>query len=217
MNTFQTWHPFVVNWLQGECFFQIERFLNAQPKEQVLPPQHNRFKAFELTSFKSVKVIILGQDPYHGKGQAHGLSFSVPDGIKIPPSLVNIYQELLNDLNIKPNTNGNLEHWATQGVLLLNALLSVEKNKPGSHAKIGWSDFTDGIIKSLSKEKEHLVFILWGAYAQKKSIFIDNKKHLILKASHPSPLSAYRGFLGSKPFSKTNSYLKKHHQTTINW
>lgn len=183
----------------------------------IYPPKDQMFNAFDLSSFKNTKVIILGQDPYHNEGQAHGLSFSVPDGVRVPPSLRNIYQELSSDLSITPSQSGNLTHWATQGVLLLNSALTVEKNLPGSHAKSGWVDFTDTVIDILNEKKQNLVFLLWGAYAQKKTELIDQDKHLVLTAAHPSPFSAHKGFFGCKHFSKTNDYLKIHKLKTINW
>ena len=183
----------------------------------IYPPKDQMFNAFDLSSFKNTKVIILGQDPYHNEGQAHGLSFSVPDGIRVPPSLRNIYQELSSDLSITPSQSGNLTHWATQGVLLLNSALTVEKNSPGSHAKSGWVDFTDTVIDILNEKKQNLVFLLWGAYAQKKTELIDQDKHLVLMTAPPSPFSAHKGFFGCKHFSKTNDYLKIHKLKTINW
>ncbi len=183
----------------------------------IYPPQDQIFNAFDLSSFENTKVIILGQDPYHNEGQAHGLSFSVPDGVSIPPSLRNIYQELFSDLDITPSQSGNLTHWASQGVLLLNSVLTVEKNSPGSHAKSGWVDFTDTVIDILNEKKQNLVFLLWGSYAQQKAELIDKDKHLVLTAAHPSPFSAHKGFFGANHFSKTNDYLKIHNQQTINW
>ena len=183
----------------------------------IYPPQDQIFNAFDLSSFENTKVIILGQDPYHNEGQAHGLSFSVPDGVSTPPSLRNIYQELLSDLDITPSQSGNLTHWASQGVLLLNSVLTVEKNAPSSHAKSGWVDFTDTVIDILNEKKQNLVFLLWGSYAQQKSELIDQDKHLVLTAAHPSPFSAHKGFFGANHFSKTNDYLKIHNQQTINW
>jgi uracil-DNA glycosylase len=162
-------------------------------------------------------VVILGQDPYHGEGQAHGLSFSVPQGIKIPPSLQNIFKELKSDLNIEAPTSGNLEKWAQQGVFLLNATLTVRANEAGSHQKRGWEQFTDSVIKRLSEKRENLVFILWGNYAQAKEKLIDTQKHYIIKSAHPSPLSAYNGFWESKPFSKTNTFLESKGLKAINW
>ncbi len=186
-------------------------------KGSVLPEEENIFNAFNLCPLTKVKVVILGQDPYHGEGQAHGLAFSVPNGIKIPPSLRNIYKELESDLGIAPRTSGNLESWAKQGVLLLNATLTVLPNTPGSHQGLGWEEFTDSIIKQISTEKSHVVFLLWGKYAQAKASLIDAEKHLVLTAPHPSPFSAYTGFFGSKHFSQTNEYLKNHTYTPIDW
>lgn len=183
----------------------------------IYPPQKSIFKAFELCSFDSVKVVILGQDPYHGEGQAHGLCFSVGDGVKVPPSLKNIYKELQSDLGIPMRTTGDLSPWAKQGVLLLNATLTVEMDKPGSHQRLGWEQFTDAVVEKLSNEKKHLVFILWGKYAEAKGSKINRKKHLVLIAPHPSPFSARTGFFGCKHFSKTNEYLSKHGKKKIDW
>lgn len=202
-----------------ESYLRLTDFLTHQESNNLtlFPPKDQIFNAFELSSFKQTKVVIVGQDPYHGEAQAHGLSFSVPDNIKIPPSLANIYKELELDLDIKPNTSGNLERWASQGVLLLNSALTVEKNSPGSHAKTPWIDFTEAVIQQLSDHKQNLVFLLWGAHAQQKSELIDSDKHLVLVASHPSPFSAYKGFFGCKHFSKTNEYLKINNLQQINW
>ena len=172
------------------------------------PEYKNIFHALRYTPYSNVKIVIIGQDPYHGEGEAHGLSFSVQDGVALPPSLQNIYKELYNDLGIK-NTRGDLTSWAKEGVLLLNSILSVEKDKPLSHSKLGWQLLTDHIIKILNQKEEPIVFILWGSYARSKKEFITNKKHLIIESVHPSPLSASRGFFGSKPFSKANEFLKK--------
>ena len=191
-----------------------EAYLGATP---VYPPPELVFNAFTLCPFDAVKVVILGQDPYHGAGQAHGLCFSVQDGVRTPPSLQNIYKELSSDLGIDIPQSGNLERWARQGVLLLNATLTVEASKPASHQGIGWERFTDAVIKKLSDEKEHLVFLLWGKYAEDKGVIIDTTKHLVLKAPHPSPFSAYTGFFGCKHFSKTNMYLQTHAHAPIRW
>jgi len=186
--------------------------------KNIYPTYDNIFKAFELTSFNDVKVIILGQDPYHGKNQAMGLSFSTPANIKNPPSVQNIFKEIKSDLGYESCAiNGDLSIWAKQGVLLLNTILTVEQSKPKSHKGIGWELFTDEIIRLLSKQKEHLIFLLWGTPSQKKASLIDKNRHLILKAPHPSPLSAYRGFLGCKAFSRCNKYLIKHQFNPINW
>jgi len=188
-----------------------------QDKKVVYPPPSRIFAAFDLTPFDRVKVVILGQDPYHGPNQAHGLSFSVPDRVTVPPSLMNIYKELHADLGLPIPKHGNLEHWARQGVLLLNAVLTVRHKTPASHAGKGWEKFTDRVIRELSERKQHLVFILWGKYAQEKGKVIDPDKHLIIQSPHPSPYSASYGFFGSKPFSKTNQYLESHGITPIDW
>jgi len=183
----------------------------------IYPPGPLIFNAFKQTPFDKVQVVILGQDPYHNKGQAHGLSFSVPDGCPKPPSLVNIFKELKNDLGIEIPENGNLTKWAQQGVLLLNAALTVRQNEPGSHGQIGWLQFTDNVIKKISEEKEGIIFLLWGKFAQEKQSLIDETKHYVLKAAHPSPFSANNGFLGCKHFSKVNDLLMKQHKTPIDW
>lgn len=183
----------------------------------IYPPGRLIFNAFNHTPFDAVRVVIIGQDPYHGPDQAHGLSFSVPTGVDLPPSLQNIFKEIASDLNIKMGRNGDLTPWANQGVLLLNATLTVEQAKAGSHQNKGWEQFTDTAIAALNAQREHLVFVLWGSYAQKKGAFIDEKKHLVLKSVHPSPLSAHRGFFGNHQFSKINQYLIQHGQPTINW
>ncbi len=189
----------------------------VEAKKTIYPLDQEYFAALNLTPFAQVKVVILGQDPYHGSGQAHGLCFSVQPGVPVPPSLKNIYKELKADLGIEPPRHGHLQSWAEQGVLLLNATLSVEAGRAGSHQEKGWEQFTDAIIARLDREREHLVFVLWGSYAQKKGEFIDKSKHLVLTSPHPSPLSAHRGFLGSKPFSKINAYLKQHGVAPIDW
>ncbi len=197
----------------------LDRFLvDEKANGKVIFPASSRwFAAFNNTSFEKVKVVILGQDPYHGPEQAHGLCFSVPPEIKIPPSLVNIYKELATDLNIPVSTNGCLQHWAEQGVLLLNATLTVENAQAGSHQNKGWEAFTDKAIQVLNEQRDNLVFILWGTYAQKKGAFIDTQRQLVIKSPHPSPLSAYRGFFGSRPFSQTNAYLKANNKKAIDW
>lgn len=204
--------------------FEAEYFKNlsnevraAYLSDQIFPPPKLVFNAFALCPLDEVKVVILGQDPYHGLGQAHGLSFSVPDGVRPPPSLKNIYKEIKEDLGVEIATSGNLEHWAKQGVLLLNATLTVKANSPASHQKLGWEQFTDAVIKKISNEKNHVVFLLWGRFAQAKENLIDEAKHLILKAAHPSPFSAHNGFFGCKHFSKTNDYLEKNNLDQINW
>lgn len=183
----------------------------------IYPPASLIFNAFNLCPFDKVKVVIIGQDPYHGPGQAHGLCFSVNDGVQFPPSLQNIFKEIKSDLDIPIPTSGNLTRWAEQGVLLLNATLTVRAHSAGSHQKKGWETFTDSVIRILAEQKENLVFILWGAYAQKKGAFIDNNRHLILSSAHPSPLSAYNGFFGNHHFSLTNKWLTEHNLKAINW
>ncbi|MCB0638984.1 MAG: uracil-DNA glycosylase [Lewinella sp.] len=175
------------------------------------------FNAFNTTPFEQVKVVILGQDPYHNPGEAMGLSFSVPEGVRVPPSLRNIYKELASDTGATIPNHGDLTKWAEQGVFLLNAMLTVERNKPSSHKDIGWQNFTDAAIRSLSQGREHLVFILWGAFAQRKEALIDGSKHLVIKSPHPSPFSADRGFFGSRPFSRANAYLREHGLGEIEW
>lgn len=189
----------------------------AYLERTVFPAREKVFNAFKLCPLNKVKVVILGQDPYHGAGQAHGLSFSVPDDIKIPPSLINIYKEIASDLGKEIPESGNLEHWAEQGVLLLNATLTVEEGQAGFHQGWGWETFTDEVIKKISEEKENVVFLLWGKFAQDKAKLIDESKHLILKTTHPSPLSAHRGFLGCRHFSQTNEYLEKNGLEEIEW
>ena len=182
----------------------------------IYPPKEQVFRVFDLP-LKDIKVVILGQDPYHNPDQACGLSFSVNDGVPLPKSLINIYKELHDDLGIKPAKTGNLESWFKQGVFLLNAVLTVEKNSPASHSKIGWENFTDYIIENISEKNENVVFVLWGAYARSKSKLIDPSKHKIIESAHPSPLSAYRGFFGSNVFSQINSYLAENDRETINF
>lgn len=186
-------------------------------EKTIYPLKENIFNAFKLTSFENVKVVIVGQDPYHGEGEAHGLSFSVQDNVKIPPSLQNIYKELYSDLGIPPKNTGNLTGWAKEGVLLLNSTLTVEKDKANSHQGLGWQYFTDYVIKVLNLSEKPIVFILWGNFARSKKVLITNPKHLILESPHPSPFSAYNGFFGSKPFSKTNDFLIKNNIKPIDW
>ena len=203
------------NWKDLNSFIRNE-YLNINKK--IFPNQKDIFKAFNLTSFSKVKVIILGQDPYHNDSQAEGLSFSVPNGLMLPPSLKNIYKEIENDLSIKKDfTDGNLEKWAEQGVFLLNSILTVVAHIPGSHKNKGWEDFTDYVIQKISDDKDNIVFILWGNYAKSKKILINTDKHLVLESVHPSPFSAYNGFFGCKHFSKCNKYLKEHKKGIINW
>ena len=199
-------------------FAELKAFLTEEKKQyRVYPPGSRIFAAFDYTPFSKVKVVILGQDPYHGDGQAHGLCFSVPDGISLPPSLVNIYKELSTDLGIAVPKSGNLENWARQGVLLLNATLTVRANQAGSHQRHGWENFTDEVIRQLSARHTGLVFILWGSYAQAKEALIDTSRHFILKAVHPSPLSVYRGFFGCRHFSKTNALLMQAGKEPVDW
>ena len=190
---------------------------NKYKESTCFPKYENIFNALKLTPYKDVKVVILGQDPYHGEGEAHGLSFSVQRGIKKPPSLKNIYKELKDDLGIPIANTGDLTKWAQEGVLLLNAILTVEKDKAASHSNLGWELFTDHIIKLLNQKEEPIVFILWGNFARSKKAFITNPKHLVIESPHPSPFSAYHGFFGSKPFSKTNDFLKNNNIKPINW
>jgi uracil-DNA glycosylase len=199
-------------------FKKLTEFLKEEKKQHVVYPSGPLiFNAFDKCSFEKVKVVIIGQDPYHGPGQANGLCFSVNDGVRQPPSLKNIFKEIENDLGKPITETGNLERWAVQGVLLLNATLTVRANTAGSHQNQGWEKFTDEVIRRVSEEKTNIVFILWGAYAQKKGAIIDANKHLILKAAHPSPFSAYNGFFGCKHFSKTNAYLKSLEKKEIDW
>ena len=184
---------------------------------QCFPPAGQIFRAFDLCPFDKVRVVIIGQDPYHDVNQAHGLCFSVQDGVPAPPSLVNIYKELQRDLGKPIPTSGNLTHWAEQGVLLLNATLTVEAHKAGSHQGKGWEELTDAAIQALNRQREHIVFMLWGSYAQRKGQFIDRRRHLVLTAVHPSPLSAYRGFIGCGHFSQANAYLQQHGLSPIVW
>ncbi|MBG1231585.1 uracil-DNA glycosylase [Aestuariivirga litoralis] len=198
---------------------KLRDFLLAEREsgKQIFPKGSEWFAALNFTPLDKVRVVILGQDPYHGEGQAHGLSFSVRDGVRPPPSLVNIYKELETDLGIKPARSGNLQHWAEQGVLLLNSVLTVESGRAASHQGKGWELFTDAIIRALNAQSRPLVFILWGSYAQKKAAFVDRSKHLVIPSAHPSPLSAHNGFFGSKPFSKANAFLAEHGEGEINW
>ena len=199
-------------------FINIVKFVNQIYKEKtVFPPKTKILKALTTTDYNDVKVVILGQDPYHGIGEANGLAFSVSDGIKLPPSLRNIYKELHDDLGIPISNKGNLECWAKEGVLLLNAVLTVEKDKPASHKNVGWETFTDTIIQKLNEKETPIVFILWGAFARSKKKYITNPKHLVIESPHPSPFSASYGFFGSKPFSRTNNFLIQNHITPIDW
>lgn len=215
----ESWKAVLKDEFDKAYFQQIAIFLKAEKAagKIIFPPGPLIFNAFNKTPFSKVKVVLLGQDPYHNKGQAHGLSFSVPDGVPKPPSLINIFKELESDLGIPPPKNGNLEKWALQGVMLLNATLTVRQNEPASHSKIGWLQFTDTVITKLSEQKKGIVFLLWGKFAQDKQILIDETKHYVLKAAHPSPFSADKGFFGCKHFSKTNELLTIQKEEPIDW
>jgi uracil-DNA glycosylase len=214
----ESWKEVLKDEFEKPYFKILTDFVRKEYQTQtVYPPAKLIFNAFDLCPFDKVKVVIIGQDPYHGPGQAHGLCFSVNDGIDVPPSLVNIYKEIKEDLGIESPASGNLERWAKQGVLLLNATLTVRARTAGSHQNKGWEEFTDRVIKELSEKRKDVVFMLWGSYAQKKGAIIDTKKHCVLTSVHPSPLSAYRGFLGCKHFSKANEYLKSKGLAEICW
>lgn len=214
----KTWNEILAEEMQKDYYQELQAFIQKRKAEvRVFPEEKNVFNALELTPFESVKVVILGQDPYHGFGQAHGLSFSVQKGIPLPPSLKNIYKELQEDIGGDLPTEGDLTHWAKQGVLLLNTVLTVEEGNANSHKGMGWERLTNRLIESLNELKHPVIFILWGKPAQDKEKLITNPNHVILKAPHPSPLSAYRGFFGSKPFSKVNDILIQHGQTPIRW
>ncbi len=215
----ESWKEVLKQEFKKDYFLQIATFLKAEKLsgKTIYPPGGLIFNAFNTTPFDRLKVVILGQDPYHGPGQAHGLSFSVPKGIPPPPSLINIFKELNNDIGMRIPSHGNLTHWAEQGVMLLNASLTVRANEPMSHAKIGWADFTNAVIEKISAQKEHTVFLLWGKFAQEKISLVDETKHLVLKAAHPSPFSADKGFFGCKHFSKTNTWLGSKGIDPIDW
>ncbi len=212
------WDEVLSSHFASERYIKIREFLKTEySTKTIYPPMYDIFNAFKLTPYENIKVVILGQDPYHEYGQAHGLAFSVKDGVPLPPSLKNIFKELESDLGITPPASGNLEGWAKQGVLLLNTVLTVREGNANSHKDCGWQWFTDEVIKEISKKEEPVVFILWGGNARSKKNLIDTTKHFIIESAHPSPLSAYNGFFGSKPFSKTNGILKKLGKTPINW
>lgn len=215
----QSWEPILGPLLDQPYMAELSFFVQqARNQGRVFPPRELVFNAFKLTGFDSLKVVILGQDPYHNDGQAHGLAFSVPDGIALPPSLKNIFKELETDIpGFKTPRSGDLSHWAKQGVLLLNATLTVNAHQAGSHQKRGWEHFTDQVIEAISDQKDAVVFLLWGSYAQKKASLIDGSKHLILSTVHPSPLSVYRGFFGCRHFSQANYFLQKHGEKPIDW
>jgi len=214
-----TWKEVLKPEFSKPYFLEIVNFLRTEKMagKTIFPPGSLIFNAFNTTPFDKVKVVLIGQDPYHGAGQAHGLSFSVQNGVVPPPSLMNIYRELQSDIGCKIANHGNLTHWADQGVLLLNASLTVRANEPMSHSRMGWASFTDAVIRKISDEKDHVVFLLWGKFAQEKQILIDETKHLVLKAAHPSPLSAHNGFFGCKHFSKANEWLVKQGIDPIDW
>jgi len=213
-----TWKAELQSEFEKEYFKGLTGFVRNEYKTRLtFPPAPLIFNAFEQCPFDKVKVVMIGQDPYHGDGQAHGLCFSVNDGVAFPPSLLNIFKEINRDLGIPTPASGNLTRWAQQGVLLLNATLTVQAHMAGSHQGKGWETFTDAVIHKLASEKEHLVFLLWGSFAQKKGAFIDSTRHLVLKSVHPSPLSAYRGFIGNNHFSLTNQYLKENGKPEIEW
>ena len=212
------WDEILKDEFSSPYYLQIRHFLKSEySTKTIFPPMHDIFNALKYTPFENTRVVILGQDPYHEPGQAHGLSFSVKKGVKIPPSLVNIYKELHDDIGMEIPNHGELTSWAKQGVLLLNATLTVRQSQANSHQKIGWATFTDNVIKHLNKSTRPIVFLLWGGNARSKKAFITNKNHLVLETVHPSPLSAYNGFFGCKHFSKANEFLKKTGQAPINW
>ena len=214
----ESWKKQLQAEFEKDYFIKLTDFVrNEYASTQIYPPGKLIFNAFNLCPFDKAKVVIIGQDPYHGPGQAHGLCFSVNDGVAFPPSLKNIFKEIQDDWGIPVPESGNLTRWANQGVLLLNATLTVRAHQAGSHQKKGWEEFTDAAIRALAEQREHLVFILWGAYAQKKGAFIDRNKHLVLASAHPSPLSAYNGFFGNKHFSRANEYLMAHGETPVSW
>jgi len=214
-----SWQQIIGHELEQPYMQQLKAFLKDEKAQgkTIYPPGPLIFNAFNHTPFDQVRVVIIGQDPYHGPGQAMGLSFSVPDGVRVPPSLVNIFKEIQQDLGLSMSGSGDLTPWADQGVLLLNAMLTVEQAKAGSHQKKGWETFTDAAIRALNEQREGLVFVLWGSYAQKKGAFIDRNRHLVLQSVHPSPLSAHRGFFGQRQFSTINEYLQQQGQAPINW
>lgn len=215
-----SWEKFLDKQFKLPYFVELQKFLDQQEAlgKVIFPPKACRFRALELTPLERVKVVILGQDPYHGEGQAHGLSFSVPEGVKIPPSLRNIYKELAQSISgYQIPDSGNLESWAKQGVLLINSVWTVEKGLAGSHAGKGWEIFTDNLISEINHTQNNVIFLLWGSYAQKKQRLIDLSKHCVLKSTHPSPLSAYRGFLGCNHFNQVNAILTEKGESVINW
>ena len=214
----ESWKTKLRGEFEKEYFIKLAEFIREEYRvSTIYPPASLIFNAFNLCAFENAKAVIIGQDPYHGPGQAHGLCFSVRDGVAFPPSLINIFKEIELDLGFKKPLSGNLERWARQGVLLLNATLTVRAHQAGSHQRKGWEQFTDAVISSINSEKENMVFFLWGAYAQKKGETIDRSRHLVLESVHPSPLSASRGFFGNKHFSRCNDYLKNNGIAPVNW
>ncbi len=215
----ESWKTPLTDEFAAPYMAELRAFLVSEKAKgkRIFPKGSEWFRALDLTPLEKVRVVIIGQDPYHGEGQAHGLCFSVQPGVRIPPSLVNIYKEMQSDLGIPPARHGFLEHWAKQGVLLLNAVLTVEMAQAASHQGKGWEKFTDAVIRLVNAREEPCVFLLWGAYAQRKAAFVDTSRHLVLKSAHPSPLSAYNGFFGSRPFSQTNAFLEAHGQAPIDW
>lgn len=215
----ESWKSRLADEFSDPYFNELAQFVRTEyEKERVYPAPKNIFRALDLCPFERVRVVILGQDPYHGAGQANGLAFAVSEGVPLPPSLRNIYAEIASDIGVpQQSPSGDLSRWAEQGVLLLNATLTVRASAPGSHQSHGWEQFTDAIVRTLSEEREHLVFLLWGRYARAKGAHIDRNKHLVLETSHPSPFSAHDGFLGCKHFSRANAYLAQHGQEPIDW
>lgn len=214
----KSWKPILESEVHKDYFSKLASFVKSEYlRAHVYPPPKDMFRAFDLCPFDTVKVVILGQDPYHGKGQANGLAFAVHTGVPIPPSLKNIFKEIESDIGVTPLADGDLSRWAQQGVLLLNATLTVQAGNAGSHQKKGWEEFTDKAVRELSAQKEGLVFMLWGNYAREKGKMVDRTKHLVLEAPHPSPFSAHTGFLGCRHFSKANAYLKQRGLTEIDW
>ena len=212
------WNPLLKQEFGKPYWEELQSYVyEERTRSKVFPEHEEVFTAFQLTPYRDVKILILGQDPYHGEGQAHGLSFSVQSGVSIPPSLRNIYKELNSDLGIDIPTHGNLEPWALQGVLLLNATLTVRAHQPGSHQGKGWETFTDQVIRKVNEKEEKTIFLLWGAFARRKSVLIDQERHHIIESAHPSPLSAHRGFFGSRPFSEANRVLKDSGRGSVNW
>ena len=212
------WNPLLKEEFEKPYWKKLQQYIfEERARYKVFPPNDDVFAALHMTSYQDVKILILGQDPYHGEGQAHGLCFSVKDGVSIPPSLRNIFKEINTDIGVTVPNHGNLESWARQGVLLLNATLTVRAHQAGSHQGKGWETFTDQVIRKVNEKAEKVVFLLWGAFARKKKVLIDIERHHVLESSHPSPFSAHRGFFGSKPFSTANSFLKESGRTPVNW